>query len=171
MRSRRLRHWHCRCDGCHDDSLLGMPHDGASILYMSFATAIRGEGIQNHGGSWTTQEFMEAGGPLLSSTSQQGHYVRKIYLTRVRTKNGRVQKRFCHRVLYYKVIRDARSGASPISIHERRAMSARQLFDFWLAPMPLIRDAYCASPISKKSEMIFILARHGFNYRPGSLWH
>jgi hypothetical protein len=54
------------------------------------------------------------------------HYVRKYYLKCVRTKNedmretknGDAQITCLHRhVLYYRVVRDTRSGTSPISIY------------------------------------------------------
>jgi hypothetical protein len=54
------------------------------------------------------------------------HYMRKAHSRCARTKNGDAQI-VClhHRVSHYRVIRDARPDASPISIHGRRIMSER----------------------------------------------
>jgi hypothetical protein len=71
------------------------------------------------------------------------HDVRKAHSRRARMKNGDTQiTRLHHRVSYYRVIGDVRSGASPISIHGRRAMlePVTYLISDW-SPMPLIRDA------------------------------
>jgi hypothetical protein len=48
------------------------------------------------------------------------HYMRKAYLRHARIKNRDAQITRLHRcVSHYRVIKDARPGASPISIHER----------------------------------------------------
>jgi hypothetical protein len=61
-----------------------------------------------------------------SSTNNDYHYVRKAHLRRVCTKNGDTQiTSLCCRVSHYRVIGDARPGASSISIYGRRATSGR----------------------------------------------
>jgi hypothetical protein len=70
------------------------------------------------------------------------HYERKAHSRRARTKNGDAHTtRLRHRISHYRVIRDARPDASPISIHGRRATSERvaYLISDW-GPMPLSWD-------------------------------
>jgi hypothetical protein len=108
------------------------------------------------------------------------HYVRNIHLRPARTKNEDVQivRLHCH-ISYYRLIRDATLGASPISIHWRRASLERvshfdnhlrraskvhvtDLITGW-APIALIRDM--SRVTRKESETLFILARRRFNCR------
>jgi hypothetical protein len=52
--------------------------------------------------------------------------VRKAHSRQARMKNGDAQIARLHRCIsHYRVIRDVRPGASPISIHGRCAMSER----------------------------------------------
>jgi hypothetical protein len=70
------------------------------------------------------------------------HFVRKPHPRRARTKNEDAQIACLRRhVSHYKVIGDARPGASPISIHWRRVKSEciSDLIPDW-APMALIQD-------------------------------
>jgi hypothetical protein len=103
---------------------------------------------------------------LLRAT--QHHFMRKPHPRRARTKNG-----------------DARLGVSLISIHWRRAKSER-VSDYKTYPRRALRVSITywnagwgpygsntrhtqdrASPITKKFETRFILARHRFNCRLG----
>jgi hypothetical protein len=73
---------------------------------------------------------------------------------RARVKNGDAQiARLHHRVLYYRVIRNMRPGASLIRIHLRCMLVSARL--------PL-KDTY---------ETRFKGVRHRFDWRRGSLWH
>jgi hypothetical protein len=107
------------------------------------------------------------------------HYVRKTQLRHTRTKNGDAQiARQHHRVLHYRVIQDVFLDASQIRIHLRRALyrvclpleinlrrTIRACFTDLIAGW-----SHCAtntrhakgraSPITKKFEMLFNIARH-----------
>jgi hypothetical protein len=118
------------------------------------------------------------------------HYMRKPHPRRARTKNGDTHIMHVHHCIsHYRVIGDPPPGMSPISIHGRCiklehvshykthlwcALRARvtNLIAGW---GPYDTNTRCArghaSPITKKSETRFILARCWFNCRPGSLWH
>jgi hypothetical protein len=81
--------------------------------------------------------------PRYAKTAEEVNVTRKAHSRCARTKNGDTQI-VClrHRVSHYRVIEDARSGASRISTHGRRATLKRvtYLISSW-GPMPLIRDA------------------------------
>jgi hypothetical protein len=117
-------------------------------------------------------------------------YVRKSHPRRARTKDGDAQIACLrHRVSHYRVVRDARLGTSLISIHWRHAKS-ECVTDYKTHPRWALRvhisDSILGwapfgtnmrysqghlSPITKNSEMRFILARRRLNCRLGSLWH
>jgi hypothetical protein len=99
------------------------------------------------------------------------HYVRMPHPTHAHMKNGDAQIPCLHRrISHYRVIGDARMGASPISIHWRRVNSERvsDLIPGWGLYGTNTRHA---SPITKKSKTRIILSRRRFNCWLGSLWH
>jgi hypothetical protein len=70
----------------------------------------------------------------ISSQKKKSHYVRKAYSRHVYMKNGDVQiVRLRHHVSHYRVIGDARPGAS-LSIHGRRATSERVTYPYATNP-------------------------------------
>jgi hypothetical protein len=109
-------------------------------------------------------------------------YVRKPHSRCARTKNEDVQivRLHCH-VSHYRAVRDARSYASPISIHWR-CTKPDHISDYKTHPRRALRVCVTdlilgwgpygtnmrhvqslVSPITKKSETRFILARYRFN--------
>jgi hypothetical protein len=119
-----------------------------------------------------------------------GHYMRKPHLRRVRMKDGDAQiTHLRHRVLHYRVVRNAQLDESLISIHWRHVKSEcvadykshlrralrvhiSNLIPGWALYDTNTRHAQdCMSSITKKSETCFILERRRLNYRQSSLWH
>jgi hypothetical protein len=116
------------------------------------------------------------------------HYMKKPHPRCARTKNGDAGiTHLCCYILHYRVIGDARPGASPISIHGR-CTKLERVFDYkthlrralmvhvtnlilgWCPCGTNMRRAQGhKSPITLKSKTCIILAHRRFNCRLGSL--